>query len=64
MELREQLKRIALRLGIVLKSCETDMQVNSHFDLILQRNKEKERYCYFLPLIPLGKKLWLAMCFI
>ncbi|XP_016666233.1 probable pre-mRNA-splicing factor ATP-dependent RNA helicase DEAH9 isoform X1 [Gossypium hirsutum] len=27
MEIREQLKRIALRLGIVLKSCETDMQL-------------------------------------
>lgn len=27
MEIREQLKRIALRLGIVLKSCERDMQV-------------------------------------
>ncbi|KAE8673291.1 RNA helicase family protein isoform 2 [Hibiscus syriacus] len=29
MEVREQLKRIALRLGIVLKSCETDMQIPS-----------------------------------
>ncbi|KAA3478963.1 putative pre-mRNA-splicing factor ATP-dependent RNA helicase DEAH9 isoform X2 [Gossypium australe] len=27
MEIREQLKRIALKLGIVLKSCETDMQL-------------------------------------
>ncbi|TYI59412.1 hypothetical protein E1A91_D10G034800v1 [Gossypium mustelinum] len=27
MEIREQLKRIALRLGIVLKSCETEMQL-------------------------------------
>ncbi|GMI77652.1 hypothetical protein like AT4G18465 [Hibiscus trionum] len=27
MEIREQLKRIALRLGIVLKSCEADMQL-------------------------------------
>ncbi|XVF25701.1 hypothetical protein REPUB_Repub13aG0236300 [Reevesia pubescens] len=27
MEIREQLKRIAMRLGIVLKSCERDMQL-------------------------------------
>lgn len=26
-EIREQLKRIAQRVGIVLKSCESDMQV-------------------------------------
>lgn len=26
-EIREQLKRIAQRIGIVLKSCESDMQV-------------------------------------
>jgi hypothetical protein len=27
-EIREQLRRIAQRLGIVLKSCERDMQVS------------------------------------
>lgn len=28
MEVREQLRRIVLRLGLSLKSCEGDMQVN------------------------------------
>lgn len=37
-EIREQLKRTAQRLGIVLKSCETDMLVNifTHFCSLIQ----------------------------
>lgn len=56
MEIREQLKRIALRLGIVLKSCERDTQVNKvTYWFNLKKETGKREGMFLLPLFPLGE---------
>jgi len=57
-EIRDQLKRIARRLGITLKSCDGDMEVRNCSTLL-----HLKKGCMFLTLhcFRLWEKLWLQV---